>query len=76
MQKQIDFSELPSQLQTLLNNLPLDEEIIFTKEDKPIAKIVRLDGNRKRRQAGTAEGMVLMSPDFNDPLEEFKEYME
>ncbi|MBO0726983.1 MAG: DUF2281 domain-containing protein [Blastocatellia bacterium] len=31
---------------------------------------------RKRRQAGTAKGTFWMSPDFNESLEDFKEYME
>ncbi|MEG5139675.1 MULTISPECIES: DUF2281 domain-containing protein [unclassified Microcoleus] len=28
------------------------------------------------RQPGSAKGMVCMSDDFDEPLEEFKEYME
>lgn len=76
MGKQMDFSELPPQLQTLLNNLPPGEELIFTNEDKPIAKIIRLNNSHKRRQAGTAEGTASMNPDFDVPLEEFKDYME
>ncbi|MEG4045362.1 DUF2281 domain-containing protein [Microcoleus sp. Pol17_C1] len=31
---------------------------------------------KPNRQAGSAKGMVWMSDDFDEPLEEFKEYME
>jgi Protein of unknown function (DUF2281) len=29
----------------------------------------------KRRQAGTMKGMIVMSDDFDEPLEDFKDYM-
>ena len=31
---------------------------------------------KKRRKAGSAAGQVFMSPDFDEPLDDFKEYME
>jgi hypothetical protein len=30
----------------------------------------------KRRQVGSAKGMITIAPDFDEPLEEFREYME
>jgi len=30
---------------------------------------------KKHRQAGTMKGMFIMSDDFDEPLEEFKDYM-
>ena len=30
---------------------------------------------RKKRQAGSAKGMFVMSDDFDEPLEDFAEYM-
>jgi Protein of unknown function (DUF2281) len=29
----------------------------------------------KKRQLGVAKGLITMSPDFDEPLEDFKEYM-
>ena len=31
--------------------------------------------SRKRRQSGTAKGQIWMSPDFDEPLADFQEYM-
>ncbi|MDQ3013450.1 MAG: DUF2281 domain-containing protein [Acidobacteriota bacterium] len=83
---QLDISELTPQVQTLLNNLQPGEEIIVTADDKPAFKLIPLNGHisgdvseqpakRKRRRAGTAKGNFWMSPDFNEPLEDFAEYM-
>ena len=30
--------------------------------------------SKKRRKAGSAEGLIKMSADFNEPLEDFEEY--
>ncbi|HEY9709373.1 MAG TPA: DUF2281 domain-containing protein [Oculatellaceae cyanobacterium] len=30
---------------------------------------------RRRRQAGSAKGLVTISDDFDEPLEDFKDYM-
>ena len=32
------------------------------------------DGSKKRRKAGSAEGLIKMSADFDAPLEGFEEY--
>lgn len=29
----------------------------------------------KRRQVGSAKGMITIAPDFDEPLEDFREYM-
>lgn len=30
---------------------------------------------KKRRQSGSAKGQILMSPDFDEPLEDFEDYI-
>lgn len=80
---QLDISELTPQTQELLSNIQPGEELLITSQNQTIAKIVRVNGQNsqsgsekpKRRQAGTAKGEAWMSPDFNEPLEEFAEYM-
>ena len=83
---QIDISELTPEAQTLLGNLQPGEEVIVTAENKPAFKLVPLNGHangdageqpvkHKRRQAGLSKGTVWISPDFDEPLEDFAEYM-
>ncbi|MBV9867915.1 MAG: DUF2281 domain-containing protein [Abitibacteriaceae bacterium] len=31
---------------------------------------------RRKRQFGSAKGLIAMAPDFDAPLEDFKDYME
>lgn len=80
---QLDISELTPQTQELLSSIQPGDELLITAENQTIAKIVRVNGQAtqpdsekpKRRRAGTAKGNFWMSPDFNEPLEDFAEYM-
>jgi len=75
----IDISELSPQAQELLSKIESGEEIVIIADNRPVAKIVLVNGKvihkRKRRRAGTAKGTFWMAPDFNEPLDDFKEYM-
>jgi hypothetical protein len=37
-------------------------------------KLVPYPVKRRKRQFGSAKGLISMSPDFDEPLEDFKEY--
>lgn len=75
----IDISELTPQAQELLSMIESGEEIVITADNQLIAKIVPVNGqsesHHKRRQAGLSNSVAWMSPDFNEPLEDFAEYM-
>ena len=61
-------------LPDLIDSAVSGNEIIFTQNDLPIAKLVALAGQKPRPQFGSAQGMFSMAPDFNEPLEDFDEY--
>ena len=71
-------------LSQLIRETKPGEEVILTENDLPVAKLVPLavGTNSPKRKPGTAKfgsgkGQILyMAPDFDEPLEDFKEYME
>ena len=70
---QLDISQAKSDLSNLLDLAIKGEEIVITRDDQPVAKISPIKRPLKR---GSAKGKVWMSDDFDEPLEDFKEYME
>jgi antitoxin (DNA-binding transcriptional repressor) of toxin-antitoxin stability system len=70
----VTVTEAAEKLTELIDAALRGEEIVITKGDC----LIRLTPNKlvKNRQPGTAKGQVWMSDDFDEPLEEFKEYME
>lgn len=75
----VSIGEASGMLEDLIHQLPPGGEVVITENDQPIAKLVRAEGQqvRKPRRLGTLKGTVLyMAPDFDAPLEDFREYME
>ncbi len=75
----ITVDEAQTYLAEIIDKLQPDEEILITKNDQPIARIVGTTPAEPKTwpcKAGSAAGKVWMAPDFDAPLEDFKEYME
>ena len=78
----IDVSELGISVNDLLARLKRDQEIIITSINQPVAKITAVNEPAvnaatatKRRKGGQSDSIIWISPDFDEPLEDFKEYM-
>ncbi len=75
----ISIQEAQSRLPELIHRLTPGEEVIITEDDQPIARLVPAappGEPRKVPRLGTLRGTVLSMEHFDDPLDDFKEYME
>ena len=73
---QVSIEEAKAQLQDLIAEAIKGETVVITQDGQQIAQLVPAISDKQSRQPGTAKGMIWMSDDFDEPLEEFKEYME
>jgi antitoxin (DNA-binding transcriptional repressor) of toxin-antitoxin stability system len=75
MQMTLAIESITFSIPELLDRMSPGDEVILTKNQRPVAKLV--SGLPLPRQPGTLRGTVVhMAPDFDQPLEDFKEYME
>ena len=72
----VTVAEAAEKLTDLIDAALRGEEIVITKGDRIIKLTPEQPVKRYPAKAGTAKGQVWMSDDFDEPLEEFKEYME
>ncbi|NJK61204.1 MAG: type II toxin-antitoxin system prevent-host-death family antitoxin [Oscillatoriales cyanobacterium SM2_1_8] len=72
--QQVDITDAQTQINQLLQSALQGEEVIITRNNQPILKLIQILPVTKRRQRGSAKGQIWMAPDFNAPLEDFKEY--
>lgn len=71
------LEEAQSRLKEIVESLSPGEEITITQDDQPIAKLTRAERQSWPCKAGSyRKAEFWMSPDFDEPLEDFKEYME
>jgi len=76
-------SELKTKFQTVLTNLGLDMSTAINVFLKQVVyrqaipfEIAKPSVKTKTAKLGGWEGKITMSADFNEPMEEFREYME
>lgn len=75
----VSIQEAQAKLAELIHRLTPEEEVVITENDQPVARLVTtaIREQRPPRRPGTLRGTVLyMAPDFDAPLEDFREYME
>lgn len=70
------IAEATQKLPDLIDASLRGEEVIITKDGSVVKLIPATPIKRYPAKAGSAKGQVWMSDDFDEPLEEFKEYME
>jgi prevent-host-death family protein len=72
----VTIAEAAEQLSDLIDAALRGEEVIISKDGSVVRLIPANPVKLYPAKAGSAKGMVWMSDDFDEPLEEFKEYME
>ena len=70
------LEEATATLTQLIHQLSPGEEVVITQDDRPIARLLPAEAPQER-QLGTLRGTVLyIAPDFDAPLDDFREYMQ
>ena len=78
MVKTVSIEEAQANLKELVGGLSKGDEIVITQDSQPVARLVGETRSRPSLpEPGLGRGEIIyISPDFDAPLEEFKEYME
>lgn len=72
---QVNLQEAKINLAKLIDEVAYGEEVVITKDDGASYKIVPICKTKPYPKFGSAQGLIEMSDDFDEPLEDFKEYM-
>jgi antitoxin (DNA-binding transcriptional repressor) of toxin-antitoxin stability system len=72
----LSIHQAQASLLELIHRLTPGDEVVITENDQPVARIVPPLPAQPPRKLGSLRGSVLyLAPDFDAPLEPFKEYM-
>jgi antitoxin (DNA-binding transcriptional repressor) of toxin-antitoxin stability system len=74
----MSVDEAQSRLKELVDSLAPGEEIVLTRSQQPVARLIGERPARPPRPApGLGRGSILyIAPDFDEPMDEFKKYTE
>ena len=76
--QQITLDEATKDLLALVEAAIKGEEIVITKDDKPVVKLSPIYPPKKSwpAKAGSAKGLVTISDDFDEPIADFEDYLQ
>lgn len=70
----VDIDEAAARLSRLIEDAIQGREVVITRDDRDLVKLVPVEGSRASRRLGSAAGKIWISEDFDDPLPDFEEY--
>jgi prevent-host-death family protein len=71
----IDINQAAKILSELIKQAAGGDGIVITKSGKPVAKLTAIAADKQCRQFGSAKGLIKISDDFDEPLDDFREYI-
>jgi antitoxin (DNA-binding transcriptional repressor) of toxin-antitoxin stability system len=72
----VSIQEAQAHLSDLIHHLTPGDEVVILENSLPVARLIPPLAPRSLRKLGSMRGTVLnMAPDFDAPLDDFKEYM-
>ena len=74
--RQVDLIQAQNELPQIIEAVLHGAEIVITRDETPAVKLVPLPTAKPRPQFGSAKGLVTLSDDFDEPLEDFQEYLQ
>ena len=72
--KVVKISEAKKKLSRLIKEVEDGDEVVIARGNKPVVKLVLVESEQPKRMIGWAKGLIRISDDFNDPIEDFDEY--
>ena len=74
---QVNIHEAKTQLSKLIQAALNGRQVIIARGNIPVVRLEVLPAARSLRKIGNAKGLILsMADDFDEPLNDFKDYME
>jgi antitoxin (DNA-binding transcriptional repressor) of toxin-antitoxin stability system len=73
---QVSLIEAETSLSELVEAAMSGTEVIILVGNYPAIRLTPIESVKPRPKFGSAKGLVWMSDDFDEPLDELKEYME
>lgn len=72
----ITLEEAQAKLPELIAGLAAGEELVITRNQQPIARLLAEQRPRQPRQAGSAKGMLTIHAEDDEHLRDFQDFME
>ena len=66
--QQVTLDHAKERLGDLIEAAVKGDEVVITKGDRPVVKLVPVAGTKAQPKFGSAKGLITMSDDFDEPV--------
>ena len=73
--KTVGLFEAKTHLAALVDQVKEEGTIVLTRRGKPVAELRPVESKGSRKFGASKGSLIYMATDFNEPLEDFKDYM-
>jgi prevent-host-death family protein len=71
---QVTIHKAKTNLSALIEKVMGGEEVVIAKGKHPVVKIVPLETFQRQRKIGSAKGRIRIADDFDELLDDFRDY--
>lgn len=71
----VNIHEAKAKLSEILRRTLAGERIFIARRNRPLVELVSVESETSQRELGWAEGLLEMSPDFDDLPPDFDDYV-
>ncbi|MBF0312154.1 MAG: type II toxin-antitoxin system Phd/YefM family antitoxin [Oligoflexia bacterium] len=71
--KTVNIHQAKTHLSRLIEDVLNGEDVFIAKGNRPLVKLTLIENN-KTREIGRLKGKIQINSDFDEPLDDFKEY--
>ncbi|MFM9903127.1 MAG: type II toxin-antitoxin system Phd/YefM family antitoxin [Pyrinomonadaceae bacterium] len=71
---EVSVEKTQSQLHDLIESVVNGEEVIFTRDNQPVAKLTGMRNGKPNPRFGSAKGLFVLADDFEEPIADFDDY--
>jgi antitoxin (DNA-binding transcriptional repressor) of toxin-antitoxin stability system len=71
----IALKEAQNQIEKLAAKVIIGEEVIITDDKGVTFQLIQIKPKKQQPTFGSAKGLISMAKDFDEPLDDFKDYM-
>jgi len=64
----VNIYEAKTRLSQLVDKAVSGEDVVISRNGKPLVRVTKLDENKHRINFGVLKGKISIAPDFNAPL--------
>ena len=71
----VNYEDAKAKLSDLIEAAMRGDKVVITKNGQQVIQLVPMKPVHRHRKFGSAKGKIIIAKDFDEPLEDFREYM-